>query len=183
MHVLSGLLDMDGVLVNFARGIAKAHGLPFPYDFVEHHGNFDMDKLWGMTKDELFKPADYDFWLNLEPMPDAHAIVDLVTARFGLENVAILSSPSENDGCMPGKQEWLKKHFPQFYRQFFFGTAKQIVAHRHAVLIDDYDRNVNAFRAKNFGQAILVPQAWNSDHPYQHRSLELVKERLDLIKE
>jgi len=53
------------------------------------------------------------------------------------------------------------EHFPQFQRRFLFGPAKAFCASPERVLIDDYDGNVDKFRAAG-GHAILVPQSYNS---------------------
>ncbi len=44
-------LDMDGVLADFVKGVCLAHKRESPYrpDNIACLGQFDMDKLWGIT--------------------------------------------------------------------------------------------------------------------------------------
>lgn len=166
------LVDMDGLISDFARGISKAHGRPYPYDDPANTGNFDMDKIWGMTRQEFFAPCDHDFWANLEKFPEADEIVHTCLDRFGVENVAILSDPGLHSGpAMTGKHEWLKQHFPMLADGgFLFGRRKHVCANPFTLLIDDYDKNVETFRARH-GNAFLLPRAWNKSNHEQHDAI------------
>ncbi len=159
------LVDMDGVLSDFAHGISTAHGRPYPYDDPANLGNFDMDKMWGMTRKEFFAPCDHDFWARLPKYPEADEIVHTCLERFGAENIAILSDPGlYSRTAMTGKHEWLERHFPMLADGgFLFGRRKQVCANPFTLLIDDYDKNVENF-AKRHGNTFLVPRPWNKSH-------------------
>jgi 5'(3')-deoxyribonucleotidase len=125
-------LDMDGVIADFVGGITSLHGRPSPYSDPKNFGEFHMDKIWGMTAEEFWAPLNrinsFDFWANLNPTPEAHDIVDLLSSRYGVENVCILTSPTLDSGCVPGKRAWTERHFPQLAKNMLFGSAKQFLA-------------------------------------------------------
>lgn len=158
-------LDMDGVIADFVGAICKAHGRPSPYTEASAMGVFEIERLWGMTAREFWQPCNDDagFWYGLELMPDAEAIVTHVSRSFGPENVAILTSPSLDRDCVPGKRAWIKKYFPQFAGSMIFTGAKRFLAHEDAMLIDDRDKNVEDFIAAG-GEAVLIPRPWNVLH-------------------
>lgn len=154
------LVDMDGVLACFVTGMCRAHGRPNPFEDGTHGGRYFIDEIWGMEPAEFWEPADEAFWAGLDPTPEAHELVALLEAEFGIESLCLLSSPSANLGCIPGKLRWIDKHFPQFSRRFLFGTQKQFCAGPDHLLIDDWEHNVESFRAAG-GHAVLFPRPWN----------------------
>lgn len=156
------LLDMDGIIADFTGGICGIHGKSDPYDWPEHKGNYQIEKLLGMTPEEMFAPCDEDFWAGLEPTKDAHRIVETCIQAVGLKNVCILSSPTKhNHGCVAGKLRWLDRHFPEFNRQYLFGNRKDFCAHQGNILIDDYEKNVSEFIDAG-GRAHLYGRPWNT---------------------
>lgn len=173
-------LDMDGVLADFAGGVSKAHNRPSPYLEPSSLGIFDMEKLWGMTPAEFWVGTRQEgFWLGLEKMPDADAIVDLVCSYFGAENVAILTSPSFDPHCIPEKQQWIKQYYPQFYSNMLFGSAKRFLAGPGRVLLDDRDANIDNFRNAG-GYAITVPRLWNVGWPQSDHTMKGLEKELRL---
>ena len=173
-------LDMDGVLSDFVGGACKAHGRTI-YDKPEHIGKFDMEKLWGISVAEFWKPTDnYDFWFNLEKTPEADRLVDLAYRSFGRENVAILTSPSLNKECIPAKRDWLKKYYPGLNKTMICAYGKGFLAGPGRVLVDDRDRNIEDFR-QDGGMVVLVPRLWNKDYDLAGRTWEVVEDRLRQI--
>lgn len=168
--VLRCVLDLDGVVAAFVQGVCRQFEVADPYLLPEHRGNYNAIE---MVLD--WKHLEEDFWAGLPKMSDADEIVRLVEERFGPENVAFLSSPSHNRGCMPGKIRWIREHYPQLQRRFLFGPPKHFVAHPNAVLVDDYDKNVESFRAHG-GRAILLPRIWNSLHAIENPVAYLVEQ-------
>jgi 5'(3')-deoxyribonucleotidase len=169
-------LDLDGVIADFVGGACKAHKRPNPYAGPTPAKEFDMDKIWGMTPEQFWAPMDYHFWAQLARMPDAHEILLHVESAFGRENVCILTSPARDPQCSSAKHAWIAACLPNYRRRFFIGSAKQFFARPDAVLVDDYDKNVDAFRDAG-GQAILVPRPWNTNRgieavPYLAGALE-----------
>lgn len=143
-------LDMDGVIADFLGGACKAHNRKSPYEQESSLGIWDTEKLWGITAEEFWKPIDaYDkFWDTLDKTPEADALVDMVTSLFGVKNVAVLTSPSMDPTCVPGKRRWMQRHYPQLAGRMIFASAnaKQFLAGRDSLLIDDKDTNVEEFR-------------------------------------
>lgn len=172
------LLDMDGVLADFVGGICKAHALPNPYLDPANHGRYCIEEIWGVTPAKFWAPTDEEFWTFLEPTPEADEIVRLCTSAVGKENITVFSSPCATRGCMEGKYEWLRRHFPQFYRQFLFGPQKYLCAQSGHWLIDDFDQNVQQFRSAG-GWAWLFPRPWNPLHEYAGSPLSLFPPMLE----
>lgn len=157
-------LDMDGILADFVGGACRAHGRDNPYtmDNPQSWGVFDLEKVWGITPEQFWAPCDGEsFWDDLEEMPDAQQLYNLAVRTFGLENIAVLTSPSQSPYCVPGKRRWLKKHFPELVKKVIFTGAKGFLAGSGRYLIDDRDRNVTEFNQYG-GTGILVPRMWNS---------------------
>jgi 5'(3')-deoxyribonucleotidase len=173
------LLDMDGVLADFVTGICMSLGVENPYYKTSSIGEFDMVKLLGIPEAHFWSQCDYDFWLGLRKMDYADRYVDLLVDRFGAQNICILSSPSENRGCVDAKKAWIRNHYPQLTKHLF-GNAKEFCGSPHHVLIDDYDKNVNKFRAER-GHAFLPPRIWNSRHAETRDEIELLGEFLERL--
>jgi len=160
------LLDMDGVIADFMKACCAAHNRPDPYLQESSLGIWETEKVWGITEREFWKPIDalgLGFWDGIVKTPEADRIVELLTETFGETNIAILTAPSFDPGCVPGKMAWIKRHYPQFKKRIIFGHAKEFLSAPYRVLVDDRDKNVENFRAAG-GQAILVPRPWNKAH-------------------
>lgn len=154
------LLDMDGVIANFIAGTCRLHSVRNPYDDPKNYGQIDIQDLIGIAGPAFWARMDREFWAGLPKMPDADTIVDLLEDQFGVKNICILTSPVRTIGCADGKLDWLRKHFPQYRRQFLIGPAKEFCAHKNSILIDDSEANVRKFRDAG-GRALLIPALWN----------------------
>lgn len=173
-------LDMDGVIADFVTGACIAHGRPSPYTEPESLGIFDMEKLWSVTPAEFWFPINaggFAFWSGLAKTPEADGIVSLVSEAFGVENVAILTSPSMDAGCVPGKRAWIAKYFPQFSNRILFGSAKEFLAGPDKFLVDDRDKNILDFE-KHGGIGVTVPRPWNALHSASDRVVHELKVQL-----
>jgi 5'(3')-deoxyribonucleotidase len=186
MSNLTCFLDMDGVLANFVEGACNTHYRSWPYTDINNLGKFDIEKIWGMTPAEFWAPIDkrgLNFWSDLKKMPDADAIVTLVVKKFGINNIAILTSPSDDPSCIPGKKEWIKRYYPKLYRKIIFGGAKGLLASYNKVLIDDRDKNIDEFRDGG-GLSILVPRPWNRLHDLKSKTaIEWIKEGIEIYEQ
>ncbi len=177
------LLDMDGVLANFVQGSLDIHNIKMDAEmlYAGHEGQWDFVKILGMSQPAFWKPMDEEFWAKLDPMPDAFKILELVEARFGRENVMLLTSPSNNYGCHAGKIRWMERHLPRHYSKtagHMFGSRKELLARPNNWLIDDRDQNVDDFRSHG-GIGTLVPRVWNRFHNIRASALDFLKEALD----
>lgn len=156
-------LDMDGVIADFVGAIHKAHGRPYCYDDPAVRGRFDIEPIWGISTKEFWSTDTYEFWLGVDPTPEAFEIVASLEALFRPEDIAILTSPSNGSGCVPGKRHWMRRHFPTYEKRMIFTSAKQFLAGPQRVLVDDRDQNIIDFHAAG-GEVILIPRHWNTHH-------------------
>ena len=165
------LLDVDGVLADFVGGVCKFYDRENPYQYPENKGVYDIVKLLEMEPLTFWKPLGYQFWKDLEKLPYADSIVEMVTDTYGEENICILTKPCDTVGCADGKVAWVKEHYPQF--NYLIGSSKSWCAYPDSILFDDHWPNVRRFREKT-GLAFLMPGAWNQKHG-QHPTEELQK--------
>lgn len=177
---------MDGVLVNFLGGACAFHnktydGLPHDPDNQAEQRPWNIEPIFGMSAPDLWDPLGREFWANLEPLPHCHEVVEILTKKFGEENICLLTSPVRTDGCIDGKMDWIRKHLPQFKRQFLVGPAKQFAASPNHVLVDDHAQNIEAFKDAG-GHVFMMPAPWN--HRFNEHPIEALKkwvEALDFI--
>lgn len=156
------LLDLDGVIVDFVKGICKLHGRDNPYEASSnHHGLFDMDKIWEMTASDFWSPCGYDFWMGLEFHEEAAEILEILSVTPGWNAVCILTSPCDTAGCVEGKRDWIRKNLPDFSKRLLIGSAKEFQTNGNKrLLIDDRNENVAKFRSAG-GLAYTFPRPWN----------------------
>lgn len=175
------LLDMDGVIVNFVRGAIELHHLSNNiYDNPEALGNFDLVALSGLSAKDFWKPMGFDFWNNLHWTYDGQNILNLVISKFGKEHICLLTAPCFTEGCMEGKFSWIKRHLPDFTRNYLMGPRKEFCAKENHYLIDDRDQNIADFN-QHGGNGILVPRPWNKEYKHRNHTLEILKKKLDQI--
>lgn len=167
-------LDMDGILTEFMTAALKLHGKEYPWNDPAKHGQFELTDLLGMAKKDFWTPLRYDFWFNLEWTTDGRDILRLAESNFS--EVCLLTSPTATNQaeCIAAKIDWVEKHIPRYKRKMLVGPPKHFCAHGNAMLIDDADHNVNAFR-KAGGQACLYPRHWNSNHDLSTDALNCLK--------
>lgn len=180
MVQLKIFLDMDGCIVDCHRGFLELHGVQDPYLDTKNHGNASLEQILCMTPKEFWSGAEYDFWKNLKPTEDAFAIYKLVEYYAGKNNIQILSKPNRHHGCKPGKRDWLKMYFPHLAENPLFEQRKADFASSDAVLIDDFDYNIDEFR-KAGGNAILIKRLWNSGHKEAEHTLEYLEMELEQL--
>jgi len=156
-------LDMDGVLVDFAQGVASLFGIE--KSVVEANGS-EAYKAAGVSREEFWRrieSAGNDWWETLPPYPWTHRLVS-ACERLGCVYVAT-SPPTGTVSAGTGKMAWLRRHLPEVYsgRRFFIGTDKWLLAGSDRVLVDDDMRKHAAFALAG-GRAVLFPRPWNAEH-------------------
>jgi 5'(3')-deoxyribonucleotidase len=176
-------LDMDGVLADFVDGACKAHDRPSPYIDQLAYGKFEMEKLWAINANEFWSKidADPDFWINLKKTPEADILVERSIEWFGRESIAILSAPSMDPKCVPGKRRWMQKHYPRLAKNMIFTSAKEFLASNKNVLVDDKSSNVQHFIEAG-GIGIQMPRLWNAQWHRSNHALGDVLQALAEIK-
>jgi hypothetical protein len=159
------LLDLDGVLTDFVGGAIAAHGIADPYADGDNHGVWDFSEICDIPPSVFWERLDYEFWANLRWTVDGGAILSFLEAKFGYQNICLLTSPphSNTGDAIRGKIDWVERHLPKYKRQLLIGPAKEFCAHSGSILVDDADHNVTKFALAG-GNTYLVPRVWNSKH-------------------
>lgn len=167
------ILDLDGVLVDFAKGACKELDVPEPILWPE---DGDIVSALELDPSDFWDHISYsDFWKNLDWMPDGHEILEVLENHYGEENICICSSPTNCSEAAKGKMEWIQDHLPEYTKRFLIGRAKHFCAQPDSIMFDDFDFNVNRFK-KNGGYAVLVPRPWNMFREYD--TLTVIKGHL-----
>ena len=176
-------VDMDGVIADFVGGVCRAHNRSFPYDESSALGIWDIEKLWGMTAAEFWEPCNNDpkFWDDLDRTPEADLIISLAISMYSLDNVAILTAPSMDLQCVPGKRRWMKRHFPMLEPHMIFAKHKKFLGGSDRLLIDDKSENIDEFVAAG-GEAVIVPRAWNSAHHYRNNVMRFIDHQFKSVR-
>lgn len=165
-------LDMDGVCTEMTTYVLNRLGCPIGlYDFNSYprEAGFDIVEAANILGPKQWPPEEFwrtikrDWWASYPPSQEFGWLLGHAEALVGAENVFILTSPARDPDSLAGKLEWIHKHCPKWmHRQFLMGSAKHLCARPDALLVDDADKNVEAFRAAG-GHAILVPRPWNKN--------------------
>lgn len=119
-------LDCDGVLANFDKRAVEIVGMQ-PRDFENQNG---AKKFWNMIY------GTPDFFFSLEPMPDAH---DLVNAVRHL-NPIILTGKPRGEWAEKQKLAWRDKHFPDLQMIVCMSVDKIKYAQPGDIIIDDWPK-------------------------------------------
>ena len=176
------LIDLDGVLSNFTRTACEIWDKPNPYADGKGRGVYDVPMLLGIEALKFWEPyGNADVWAGQHKTEEADMLVNLCKSAVGVENVCILSAPNLNEESLVGKIRWVKKHYPEFKRQYLFGPRKHFCAAENHILIDDYDLNVDNFIEAG-GKAILFPRPWNRNHVLNIDPVEYVTQELHKLQ-
>lgn len=172
MRLKSILLDVDGVCNRFQWFIFNQLGLTFPneshypaecgWDIVKAANTLAGEERWSATS--FWNSVTFEMWATVPISEFFGFLIGTAESLVGQENVHFLTSPTLDPQCLAGKLEWIKSHAPKWMqRQFLIGPSKHLCAQPGVVLVDDADKNVEAFY-KHGGRAILLPRPWNSLH-------------------
>ena len=174
------LLDLDGVSVRFVEAACRVHGRVFD-EGTWPAGEYDIAKVLGINEDEFWEVIHrqgVDFWHGLEPYPWFERLyVEL--RRLG--RVYFVTSPTDSSHSAAGKMLWLKDRFGNDFKDFIITRQKHLLSNTDCVLIDDSDRNIEAFERHGQGKGILFPQRWNS--AYEHVNGDRVGWVMDRIRQ
>lgn len=185
-------LDLDDVLNEFTM-----HALAHVGCFVNVESFDDFRPEWGFdiikaanslhpcrsskqvfTEEKFWSFFSRGDWRNLPESMEFEFLLRQSETWVGRENICILTTPILDPDCSAGKVEWIYNHCPKWlHRQYLIGPPKHFCARPDALLIDDADHNVEAFRACG-GQAILLPRPWNADHDRPGGEFWLALERM-----
>lgn len=140
--------DLDSVLVDFTKGYIDLTGKEPP----SYESKFDKKEFW--------RPIDKsggEFWSNLEWMEDGHELWNFIAPY----NPEILSSPSNSQTSVVGKEEWMIKNLPGVKLNLEQSEKKQVYAEPNAILIDDRDTIIERWNNAG-GIGILHTSAENT---------------------
>lgn len=157
------LLDLDGVLASF-----HAHALAFfnaPFTVSDMSGTTWLPDLMGITEDDFWEHVNEEpraFWYEMPKLDDADDIVALCCKAVGDANVAICSSPSRQASSVFWKQEWVRRHYPQFARRTILTAAKYFCSGPGVLLVDDWEKNSMFGSSEYGGTFFLLPRPWNA---------------------
>lgn len=116
--------DLDGVLVDFRRGYKNLTGKePPPLD-----AKVDKQEFW-----KAIDNAGASFWADLPWTRDGIALWTYIEPYFP----EILSSPSNSNSSVEGKQMWMAKNLPHVKLNLEQSESKQVYARPDTILIDD----------------------------------------------
>ena len=170
-------LDLDGVIVNFIQGTLDMFNTALTHDDITV---WNIEKRLGLSTEHLWHAIDStsDFWESL-PVPWAEKLIALVE-HHGSE-WACGTSPALHPNSASGKVAWMQKHRGRHFRNYILTLVKQLLAHPQTLLIDDSERNINAFRHHG-GRACLFPQAWNRRRDAKGQPLAVIHQAFNRPK-
>lgn len=175
-------LDMDGVLVNWVRGAHELHNLPWddnnwPYAIGPDGWDFYKNELAFPSFDTFAKDMGYDFWNELEWMPDGKRIIEVCEQIIGKDCVYLLTAPCHTPGTVEGRLSWISREMPNYRNRVLVGDCKEAIAGPKSILVDDWERNVKRWREAG-GLAVTCPRAWNNLFSWNDAPVTHIKECL-----
>ena len=129
--------DMDGVLADFVKQWKIYH----KQDPIAH-----KNKIGKKEFDKFLDGAPLEFWVDMDFMPDARG-GKVLWDKIKKYNTEILSSPAESEASRKGKQLWLNSKGINIPLNLKKSYKKQEFAAPNHILIDDYKRNIDQWRA------------------------------------
>jgi hypothetical protein len=146
-------VDLDGVLVDMVKGFKALSGGYTPETI---RNKFGGDKKAGSKEFWKLVNGKKDFWINLDPMPDATVLWKFLTDNFK-DPVPVILSAGQGSSILQQKTAWVRKHISptvkvmlapggakksEFIIQPSSQGSNQYVTH---VLIDDTQKNLDAW--------------------------------------
>jgi 5'(3')-deoxyribonucleotidase len=174
-------LDVDGVLVNFRKGIHDAFVKPYHYPTLSKKWKF-WDDWPEVTFEMVNAVCTIGFWQNLEWMHDGHDILRVIFDKFSASQIYLLTTPMPNIESPTGKWLWVHDQIPAYIKRTIITQApKFLLARPDTLLIDDKDQNIDEF-VEAGGRGCLVPRPWNCAHFCTNQTIEVVKDFLENLE-
>lgn len=182
-------LDIDGVLANFHGAALALFGVDPKYG--NEITDWDsMPKVIRKYSDPTITNQDFwnridnegeKFWANLDWMPWGK---ELLYICLNTAPTVLMSAPTNHPSSASGKLYWIQNRMPSYWhKRYCLSPCKHHMAHPGALLIDDGEHNIKAFR-EHGGWACLIPNTWNSYgyFPKNTEVLNKVQETIENIK-
>lgn len=146
--------DMDGVLVDMDGGFKKISGGMLPKEYEAKNGKNSFWKIVNRYP---------NFWIELEPLPDAKILWDYIKDSFKSPLPVVLSA-GQGTRITEQKTAWIRKHIdpsvkviiansgvnkPQYIVN---GTAPNLTH----ILLDDTDKNITAWENSGENRIALL---------------------------
>lgn len=149
--------DMDGVLADFKTAAEKVTGIQI--DKWMEIGYKDKQKKWKPIIDKK------DFWHTLPWMPGGQQLWSYIS-NYEPHILSAYVEHATDPNCIPGKRSWAISHLglPTSRINLVKRREKQNFAKVNgepALLIDDYIKNINQFKARG-GYGILHTSTANT---------------------
>jgi len=130
--------DMDGVLADFVKGAETLTGKS-----ITDWSKGSKAEKWGEIKS---KP---DFWKTLPWMKGGQELWNFIK-KYDTEILSAYVEDTYDKNCIPGKKAWASTKLGLSSNKINLvkRVQKQRYANKNSILIDDYPKNVNEFRAK-----------------------------------
>lgn len=129
-------VDLDGVLVDFAKGYEELTGLDTRSEYINGDNEF-----WAPV--DAKGPA---FWATLDWMPDGKTLWSYIKKY----KPHILSSPSRSQSSRVGKEAWVRINLPNSINKLLLYPRheKQLFSAENHILIDDLEKTIIEWREK-----------------------------------
>ena len=152
---------MDGVLADFVKGAEKLTGKK-----IDVWAQGSKSEKWSAIK------ADPNFWRNLPWHTGGKQLWNFIK-KYDTEILSAYVEDIYDKNCIPGKKYWATKNLGIASNRINLvkRVQKQKYADKNSILIDDYPKNVNEFRARG-GQGVVH----NGD---TSRTIRLLKKLLE----
>ena len=153
--------DMDGVLADFVKGAEKQTGKK-----IDVWAQGSKSEKWAAIK------ANPNFWKDLPWHSGGKQLWNFIK-KYDVEILSAYVEDTYDKNCIPGKKYWATKNLGIASNRINLvkRVQKQQYADKNSILIDDYPKNVNEFRARG-GQGVVH----NGD---TSRTIRLLKKLLE----
>lgn len=140
-------IDLDGVLVNCAQGVSETLGAKDKFNEAPKN---NFCSRFGVARRELEERCfnQEGFWLSLTPYSWAYDLINYVD--YATDNWVILTKCPQNKSAVFGKFKWFQGYFPEHTQRLriCFGKKDLDCCGPKSLLIDDYLKNIDAWRKK-----------------------------------
>ncbi len=145
-------VDMDGVLVDMDGGFKKISDGLSPREYEAKNGK---NSFWTIVNKYP------NFWIDLEPLPDAKILWSYIRSNFKNPQPVVLSA-GQGSRIKEQKTAWIRKHIDPTVQviiassgvkkpQYIINGAAPNVTH---ILLDDTEKNITAW--ENSGDARIA---------------------------